>query len=98
MQHDDGRTTITCLCESPMFVQAPLHAKRLNDDTATVYRLSGVAEGDDVESKWSVVLGCLSVLCHTFFCEFQLLIHSFFQVRVADVLDLFFHVGKKPNT
>ncbi|EPB68647.1 MH2 domain protein [Ancylostoma ceylanicum] len=51
MQYDDGRTTITCLCESPMFVQAPLHAKRLNDDTATVYRLSGVAEGDDVENR-----------------------------------------------
>ncbi|KAK6752446.1 hypothetical protein RB195_003709 [Necator americanus] len=51
MQHDAGRTTITCLGESPIFVQAPLHAKRLNDDTATVYRLSGVIEGDDVESR-----------------------------------------------
>lgn len=54
MQYDDGRTTITCLCESPMFVQAPLHAKRLNDDTATVYRLSGVAEGDDVDSELEI--------------------------------------------
>ncbi|KAL6737123.1 hypothetical protein Aduo_010794 [Ancylostoma duodenale] len=51
MQYEDGRTTITCLCESPMFVQAPLHAKRLNDDAATVYRLSGVAEGDDVDNR-----------------------------------------------
>ncbi|VDK55507.1 unnamed protein product [Cylicostephanus goldi] len=47
MLYDEGRTSITCLCESPIFVQAPLHAKRLNDDTATVYRLSGVSEGDD---------------------------------------------------
>lgn len=52
MQYDDGRTTITCLSESPLFVQAPLHAKRLNDDTSTVYRLSGVAEGDDVDSEF----------------------------------------------
>ncbi|VDO19917.1 unnamed protein product [Heligmosomoides polygyrus] len=51
MQYDDGRTTITCLSESPLFVQAPLHAKRLNDDTSTVYRLSGVAEGDDVDTR-----------------------------------------------
>uniref|UniRef100_A0A7I4YNR2 MH2 domain-containing protein n=1 Tax=Haemonchus contortus TaxID=6289 RepID=A0A7I4YNR2_HAECO len=51
MQYKDGRTTITCLSESPLFVQAPLHARRLNDDAATVYRLSGVAEGDDVTSR-----------------------------------------------
>ncbi|VDO08079.1 unnamed protein product [Haemonchus placei] len=51
MQYKDGRTTITCLSESPLFVQAPLHARRLNDDAATVYRLSGVAEGDDVNSR-----------------------------------------------
>ncbi|KAK5972661.1 MH2 domain-containing protein [Trichostrongylus colubriformis] len=51
MQHNDGRTTITCLSESPLFVQAPLHARRLNDDASTVYRLSGVAESDDIESR-----------------------------------------------
>ncbi|CAJ0604008.1 unnamed protein product [Cylicocyclus nassatus] len=51
MLYDEGRTSITCLCESPIFVQAPLHAKRLNDDTATVYRLSGVSEGDDASNR-----------------------------------------------
>ncbi|WKY08579.1 hypothetical protein Q1695_007812 [Nippostrongylus brasiliensis] len=51
MQYEAGKTTITCLSESPLFVQAPLHAKRLGDDTSTVYRLSGVAEAEDVESR-----------------------------------------------
>ncbi|VDL80452.1 unnamed protein product [Nippostrongylus brasiliensis] len=51
MQYEAGKTTITCLSESPLFVQAPLHAKRLGDDTSTVYRLSGVAEAEDIESR-----------------------------------------------
>ncbi|VDM54386.1 unnamed protein product [Angiostrongylus costaricensis] len=49
MRYDEGRTSIICLGESPLFVQAPLHATRSNDDTATVYRLAGVAECEDVD-------------------------------------------------
>ncbi|KAK6052118.1 MH2 domain protein [Cooperia oncophora] len=55
MQYNNGRTTITCLSESPLFVQAPLHARRVNDDTSTVYRLSGVAQDDNVESEFGTI-------------------------------------------
>ncbi|KAJ1349710.1 hypothetical protein KIN20_005331 [Parelaphostrongylus tenuis] len=51
MRHDDGRTSIICLGESPLFVQAPLRATLLNDDTATVYRLAGVAECENVDNR-----------------------------------------------
>uniref|UniRef100_A0A0K0DNM1 MH2 domain-containing protein n=1 Tax=Angiostrongylus cantonensis TaxID=6313 RepID=A0A0K0DNM1_ANGCA len=51
MRYDEGRTSIICLGESPLFVQAPLHATRANDDTATVYRLAGVAECEDVDNR-----------------------------------------------
>uniref|UniRef100_A0A1I7XIY6 MH2 domain-containing protein n=1 Tax=Heterorhabditis bacteriophora TaxID=37862 RepID=A0A1I7XIY6_HETBA len=43
---ENGRAHLTCLGESPVFVQSPLHAGRFGDDPATVYRLSGAQDAN----------------------------------------------------